>query len=214
MLVAVVCAVLALSVGGYLYVKRHTLSQKVRVALLGSLVALSIGGAWASNAEKDKTEATWMADAIVWPKDKMPLKVWFDLANYPEYEEAFTGAVKTWNDRVEFEVFRITQDRAEADVVFKTTDGSACGDDGGLDRKAAMSACLTGKQVIVQIRKIDSVGLAFRQTLHELGHALGLDHDETGAMSEAAMEPQAGDYPELLLISNKDTSAVQGRFRR
>lgn len=211
MLLPIVCALLVVGLGAITYLKRREFSQKVRIGLILAQVALVAVGAVSAHHTADQQEKVWHADAVSWKATPVP--VWFDRAAYPEYEDAFVAAVNTWNARLNFKFFRITEDRSEARIVFKTTDGSACGKDGGLDGKAAMSACLLGDRVIVQIRKIDSMGTAFRQFLHELGHAIGLDHDDDGAMAIAALEPVASDAPEYMLPNRKDIEEIVKRYR-
>lgn len=169
-----------------------------------AIVALVV---WAARRDH-KAEGVWDPKAPQWAG---PVTVHVSPA-LAEHDEPIQAAIDSINGRVGCRVLKRT-DEPFAEVRLRPDDGVACGDSvDGVDKPASAYYC--AGYVDVVFRRLDSIGLAHRMALHELGHTLGLGHDEVGMMAPSVVEPQAGDYPEYLLLSNKDAAALRERLCR
>jgi hypothetical protein len=213
------CIALALVSGSVvLYLTRNTLTTTGRVLIIiGMIAALAVSIMYIER-KRTKSEAVWHKDAVTW--SRAPLAVYWDEDAYREYNDVIRNAMKTWNDRVGCQVLTRGPSQGDALITIRAFDGTECGTDRFRgwegkpihERDMPASAWYCDSYVDIQIKRIGSVGLAYRVFLHELGHAIGLDHDEIGAMAATQAEPNQGDYPEYLLPSEKDVAAIKGRY--
>lgn len=143
-------------------------------------------------------------------KPRTPILVFVEETEYESYMGAINASLWEWNIRADCQLFSVTRDRAEADVVIAPYDGVDC--DGPLKKNTAAFTCET---VPAQIRtvRLFGVGQAFRIFLHEEGHVLKLaDKPGYGVMNPHARWWRPGDLPEYWLISNEDAADVHRRF--
>ncbi len=180
------------------------------VAAALGLVALVAVLVWRYDRAQQAREATWDPRAIVWTVS--PLRVWWDDADLKGYGGAIGAAMGIINGRAGCQVLVRTHDRSEAHIVLHSYDGTSCGVAIDDDPKAAAMTSWCADLADVQFRRLDEMGLAVRVIGHELGHGVGLAHDPTGLMAPVAADPQPGDPPEFLLMSNADAAAVRARF--
>jgi hypothetical protein len=163
-------------------------------------------------------EPVWDTRAVAW--SKLPLKVFIDAKAFTAYLQTFNLAMDTWNKRVGCTVFVSETGPEHAQVLIRSADGSTCGTETfevsmvTEPENAPVSAWYCNGYVDIQMRRLDRTDVAFRIVLHELGHSIGLTHDDRGAMSVMVFEPQTGDAPEYLLPSDKDVAAIKERYCR
>lgn len=153
-------------------------------------------GATQETVSTDDHGTTHLNGAI-WPKKT--LNVYFDTSevNMPAYESTWQRAFDNWNAVKILTLVRV-QNKNQADIVLTTEDISNTSQAGVAEAQFLVNP-LNGKKVMTHVvaklnvhylnqysetRKINTAE-------HELGHALGLDH-ETGRAS--VMQPQGADY--------------------
>lgn len=186
-----------------------------RVALVVSMVVL-FGVTVYKQAKKTETfEDVWHPKAVAWKQ--IPVEVYWDRTVFHEYNATFEEAIKVWNERIGCEVLRPVLPRNDATIFIRPFDGNECGKEvisTQIEENpgAPASAWYCNDYVDIQMKRLDELRLVFRITLHELGHAIGLAHDDEGAMAATASEPQMGDFPEYLLPSNKDVKSIKVRY--
>lgn len=199
-----------------LWITRKTGPQWLRYILAVSMVLNLAAVVVRVERDKEKVEAVWHEKAINW--EHLPLAVWWDRTKYTDYNDTFEAAINLWNSRIGCTVLYAADNPAEVSMVIKPMDGTKCGrliwNQEPIDENpnAAASTWLCTDFVDIQTKRLDEVGLAFRIVLHELGHGIGLAHDDEGAMAKQAMEPKIGDAPEYLLPNNKDVFTIKARY--
>ncbi|MDQ3259284.1 MAG: hypothetical protein M3Q00_00625 [Pseudomonadota bacterium] len=166
-------------------------------------------GVYLLKEKEAEGEAVWMDITAGWQDG--PVGVRWDREVFADYNDTINDAMQMLNRRVGCQML-IVDETPGAGITITSYDGDSCSD--ATDSKAPMWACIRSGHVDIQVKQLDSTGLAFRQILHELGHALGLAHDADGMMASAAMEPKPGDYPEFRLLSPKDEAALRDRYCR
>lgn len=209
-------SILILAIGiASLYFLKNT-KWPYRAALVVSMLALFATTTYRMVKKHEAHEDVWHPKSLAW--QQIPLEVYWDRTVFHDYNDTFEQAIKLWNDRIGCEVLRPSLQREGAVVVIRPFDGTECGKEiFGISEVeenagAPASAWYCGYLVDIQMRRLDETRLVFRITLHELGHAIGLGHDETGAMAKKVSDPQVGDPPEYLLPSNKDVTSIKVRY--
>jgi predicted Zn-dependent protease len=131
---------------------------------------------------------------VSWPKDDFPLSVQATShvpARTKEDRNAVKAAIKTTNDRLGFTAFKYDDDTDTAhvqvtvgvpqDSSLKTHadfDGQTLKDAGGAFLLKAYPGDKRWKECIVQTSNTGTIGLLHAVLQHELGHCLGLAHDD------------------------------------
>lgn len=195
-----------------IYVFRRHPNFWIRLAFALAMIIAFFALIKAAADRDDRAETVWHPDAIHWTK--VPLGVHWNEVAFAVYREPLEEAMKTWNNRVGCAVFEKAISEASSTVKVRAHDGTACGKEVAEGKDTPVRAHYCGTYFDIQVKRLDHMGLSYRIFLHEFGHALGLDHDDVGAMSEHVRQPRDGDYPENLLPSNKDVAALKERYCR
>lgn len=210
LLVAEAIAFVALVLAAYILRARFTKAPNWFRALYGiAVLALVAHIAWAGSAERERTEGVWAKNARTW--DKLPLAVGWDKSRLDPYNEGIRAAMKTWNREVGCTLF---VEAATITVVrIVSADFTPCGlpeNNLGKGDVAGTWLCANGTAEI-QLVRLDATDLAFKIVTHELGHVLGLDHDEGGLMTAGSLEGL-----DLVFVrpSRADTKALRARYCR
>ncbi len=199
-----------------LWASRKTGTRTLRIVLVVSMIANLAVVVARVERQKSKVEAVWHPAAINW--GHMPLAVWWDRSKYTDYNDTFEAAINLWNSRTGCTVLYPAKVAGDAAIYIEPADGTRCGqrfsNAAALDEnpRAPVSGWYCNEFFDIQTKRLDSVGLAFRIILHELGHGIGLAHDAEGAMAPEALEPSMHDVPEYLLPNTKDVQSIKARF--
>ncbi len=129
---------------------------------------------------------------LVWPQKQLPLSVVVFSNNHTALKEQDRGSkiVKEAMDdfnlqvgKLLFSVANIADEEPDVVVIWGAPSvvgatGSESGKIGGYVNHAKIGTTMQSIQSIVRIRETSSDRLAFVTTLHELGHVIGLSHDQ------------------------------------
>lgn len=151
-------------------------------------------------------QANYAADCqpkteLKWKKNDIPLTLALDLDKHAEanYRESIIGAVKMWNQEIG-EVFKLETDRTKAKVVVTwggIEPGSHAG--GHTSHKGGSDGPTSA---LVEISEPSDVHAVMRYAAHELGHVLGLAHDD---FTKSIMYPvQPGQTEEMTFVLPSD----------
>jgi len=199
-----------------LYVTRNKLTWRGRLILVGGMFGVLGATVYRIDQNRSAVEKVWHPQAIVWKKDQVPLLIFVEKSpGLADYHTAIMDATAMWSRRIGCAAFGFTEDPSQAQLWLRTSTGEGCDNARSTDNpKASASTYYCGGHADVQFRRLDDIHEAFRIVMHELGHGAGLDDDGPGdgIMWAGVMEPQAGDPPDLLLISNKDAAALHERL--
>lgn len=196
-----------------LYATRKTSTITGRIVILAAMFASLVIAIVQIERKRNSIEAVWLDDAPEWKK--MPLGVFWDRQEYSDYNDTFQSGIDVWNERIGCQVLAPVKTHGEANVVIRSNDGSECSYEAVKVKEnplAPASAIFCGGYVEIVTKRLADVQLAFRIILHEYGHAMGLAHDDRGAMAEVVLTPTWDDPPEYLLPSDKDVAALKARF--
>ncbi len=157
--------------------------------------------------DQSAREPVFADDAHVWTK--LPLNVRSQIADV--YNGPVQGAIDLWNKEIGCPVFRQigTHTLAPADVILEDYDGMPCGNRGSYALEKDMAAgtwiCRDGHAEIA-FQTLDEISMAHKIISHELGHVLGLTHDQGGLMGD--------NITNLVYVfpSNKDAKALNKRY--
>jgi predicted Zn-dependent protease len=148
---------------------------------------------------------------LKWSKSQLPLTYYIDFDRHHKvYVESVTGAAKSWNQEIGVEVFKRVEKREDAKVVVKW--GSVSGNAGGhTSHRGDDSGPKSAEVVLVDASDVRAV---YRFAMHELGHVLGLAHDDFESSVMYAVAPdQTGPYLKFILPSDHDKKLLQETLR-
>jgi hypothetical protein len=177
------------------------------LSTVGIVVGVVKRGGW-----KDRGFLMREGSEARWPMGSMPLTVWFHRDLPSVYAEAFCETVEHFNDSVGGGLFCVPLSAPDAFCFERLPPGSvAVVPKTGIVNPATDIHWLGGATIhsaLIEVPPIEdmlSERWADQIALHELGHALGLDHDEQVA---SIMYPVVSDRPQAL------TKADIARLRR
>ena len=150
------------------------------------------------------------------PWSHAPISVRSDVA--PVYADSIAYARASWNHAAGCTVLVATPS-FDADVLVTDYEGSACGAGANLeawpDSTAGTWRC-SAEHAEVRFRSMSDIRSVAVVAMHELGHALGLDHDRSAVMrpDPQLYEPQnvGGSLGLLPWPSDADGAAVASRY--
>jgi hypothetical protein len=149
---------------------------------------------------------------LKWKKSDIPLTVALDLDKHAEanYRESIIGALKMWNQEIG-EVFKLEADKAKAKVVVSwgsKTPGSEAG--GNTSHKGGPDGPTSAA---VEISEPSDVHAVMRYAAHELGHVLGLAHDEAPRSIMYPVQPGQTEEMKFVLPSDFDKKILREAYK-
>lgn len=165
--------------------------------LLGVVSITSIGVVYTQCIQPN--EAVWLPNARHWANT--PLKV-----EITDFHEASRDAIKLWNNRIGCPIFR--EDNSNPNIIIKSADAS-CGTP--LSREDYGGAYLCGQTAEVHVAYPGDLWQQLYIIHHELGHVIGLAHDDRGAMAPLPRREIHGPDP-IIRATDKDTDAIRKRY--
>ena len=188
-----------------------SLPRWVRIGGMLSLLLLVTHIVYTAHEYDEAREITWVENAREWPT--VPLRVTWDRRGFEAFNDGIEEAMAVWNRAAGCELLREASAVGTADVRIASADGAPCGkinfdaDDpiAGADVAGGAWWCPNMK-ADVQIKRLGMIDEAHKVFVHELGHVLGLAHDEGGVMGPYA------DRIEWIIPSRKDAKALAERY--
>lgn len=181
----------------------------MRTIALAALLAVTFGGC-------DGQQVNWIPDQPAWPP--APLTVSWSIDS--TFDSSVTYAMDGWNHAAGCKVTVKAPAGATGNIDIGSYDGTVCGGAGGIENVSGATAG-TGRCAFdyaeIRIQVASDLYSVFVIVEHELGHALGLDHDTSGLMNPnpRLYDPAAlgGGAPALLLVpSDADGDAIGARY--
>lgn len=198
-----------------LYTTRRASTPLARLVL--SALMLMVLGATVIQYEvrRNLREGVWHPNAIRW--QRTPIGIYWDRQDFAPYNETIENAVTTWNRRAGCVVVAPLSSRDGADIVLRSFDGTKCGQEQLMvEIKESPDVPAWGyycsDYADFQFKRLDDIRVAFRIFLHEIGHGIGLDHDDRGAMAPTVFASTSHDVPEWWLPSEADVAAISKRY--
>ena len=152
------------------------------------------------------SEPVWDTEnPVLWEVERLPLTIGTD---NPQYREALVLAVRHVNDRVGCDMLAIA--RASTDIVIREGTIELGAESVDWAAGAFVDAETTRGEILVYQPLM--VGTDFAVLLHEIGHILGLAHDNFGMMRPVAEEVVGGKMPAPPRMSDKDADHLAKRY--
>lgn len=154
----------------------------------------------------DTAECTYK---LVWPKDQMPLRYYsYNLTDV--MHQSLEAAVNMWNSEIKTLLFVKAINKSDANLII-TTGVVEAKDQGAWTAHFGRDNKLTHAQVT--ITDIDYPNRMYKIIAHELGHVLGLAHDEART---SLMYPSMGPTTyqlEVVVPSDYDKKILKEAYR-
>lgn len=192
----IAAVVLALAGGGVLY---GVLSHKEPGFME---VCWQNGQAIYTNCEKTQP--------LKWSKTELPLVYFIDFDSaHKVYVESVTTAAQAWNREIGSDVFKRTEDKSKAKVLVQW--GSVTGNAGGYTSHQGDDS--GPKRAEVTLVEASDVRAVHRFAMHELGHVLGLAHDDFKSSVMFPIQPGMTEEMTFILPSDFDKKLLQEAYR-
>lgn len=189
-----------------------TARGKVLIPAAFTVVLLLAGVLWVVQHRRDLSEPLWQEGATHY--SHRPVLVYFADEDFREYIPTIAASFDLWNRALGYNGIARAADLLEADVILRPLSGIPCGKDWDKD-DANMYTCYEPPGAVVEVRRIDDVGLALVELDHEWGHAaFGLADRNAGDIMSPLRQPEMGDPPPATLITPFLAGAVRGRMCR
>jgi hypothetical protein len=146
---------------------------------------------------------------LKWSKDKLPIPYYIDFdKDHQTYVESVTTAADLWNREVGVALFKRVKLASDSKLIIKW--GAVDGDKAGHTSHRGDDRGPTSSEVVLV--EASDVRAVHRFAAHELGHVLGLAHDEHAVMQPTApgMSP---DKMQFILPSDHDKKLLQETYR-
>lgn len=165
-------------------------------------------------AHDECAHRTEPAEALVWPQSQMPLVYevsMYDGSDPSEARSTIDTAAALWNSQVGVELLRGAgaNDEASVSVVW----GAPIVDNGDL---GAVTWFRRPMRARVEIYNTSNVRWSYLIAVHELGHVLGLAHDdyEASPMWPHTRDDSTDGRMDLTVVSGDDRSALRDLYQR
>lgn len=162
-------------------------------------------------------QVNWIPDQAPWAKAPVTVD-WSGIDS--TFGSSVTYAMDGWNHAAGCDVLVRASALADANISIASYDGTICGGPGGIEDVSGSTAG-TGRcsadYAEIRMQVLSDLRSVFVIVEHELGHALGLAHDDSVLMgpSPPLYDPAqlGGSDPTLLLVpSEEDGAAVGARY--
>lgn len=195
----------ALALGGVLY---GVITHK-EPGLLGVCWTNNGVGAYDDPLKDPHPECT---QKVQWPKDRIPLHYRIDFEeDHADYVESVEAAVKLWNREIG-EVF-VPANGGLADIVIIWGPVEAGVDIGGsTTHMADENGLATG--ALVTLNAASDLHAVYRYAAHELGHVLGLAHDEAPRSIMFPTQPDVTTEMTFVLPSDYDKKLLRELYQQ
>lgn len=141
---------------------------------------------------------------LVWPKKKMPLKVFIEAKNHAY--SAANEALASWNREIG-PVFVASPDEGSADVMIKW--GPVAKEQGRTQHYGKVGP----ERAVVTITVYEELHTVTAVIMHELGHVLGLAHDEQPNTLMAAQHKNMPIRKLILRPSDSDRKLLRSLYK-
>jgi hypothetical protein len=147
---------------------------------------------------------------LKWSKADLPLTYYIDFdETHKVYVESVTTAALAWNREIGAEVFKRAEDKSKAKVLVQW--GSVRDNAGGSTQHTGDDS--GPKQAVVTLVDASDVRAVHRYAMHELGHVLGLAHDDFKSSVMYPIAPGMTEEMTFILPSDADKKLLQETYR-
>jgi len=148
---------------------------------------------------------------LKWKKEKIPLPIYLDLDAHADknYRESVIGALKMWNREIG-EVFTLVPTKDKAVVQVSWGSKTAGDHSGGYTRHHGKDGPERCEVVLTEPSDVHAV---MRYAAHELGHALGLAHDEAPRSIMYPVQPGMTQEMTFILPSDFDKKLLKSAYK-